>query len=62
MTLHRSEPIPQPLQQHGGKPKRLPEPAPATPLEAAIESLKALDKPGAFTTSPAFDPKILKAS
>ena len=62
MTSHWADPIPQPLQQHGGKPKRPPEPPRAKPLEAALDRLTALDKPAPFTTSPALAPKILKAS
>lgn len=62
MTQHWFNPIPQTLQQHGGPPKRIAETAPATPVEAALEILTTLDRPGAFATSPAFEPKDVKIS
>ena len=57
MAFHWSNPIPQALQQHGSPPKRLAEPAPAAPLEATLEILSALERPGPFAPSAAFEPK-----
>jgi hypothetical protein len=57
---HRSDPIPQSLQQHGGVPKRRAEDV--EPLAAALDALKALDSPAPFTTSPAFEAKVPSAS
>jgi hypothetical protein len=62
MTPQWFNPIPQALQQHGGPPKRVADTAPATPLEAALEILSTLDRPGAFATSPAFEPGDFKTS
>jgi hypothetical protein len=58
MTLHWSNAIPQAMQQHGSPPKRLAEIEPPPSLDATLEILSTLDKPGAFTTSPAFAPKV----
>lgn len=57
MLSHRSDPIPQAFQQHGGVPKpRVIEPA-ASPLRATLEMLEALDRPGPFVTPDVFQPK-----
>ena len=60
MALHWSNPIPQALQQHGSPPKRVADIEPAPSLDTTLEILSRLDRPGAFTTSPAFEPKVTK--
>lgn len=56
MLSHRSDPIPQALQQHGGVPKpRVAEPAAS--LRATLELLEALDRPGPFATPEFLEPK-----
>jgi hypothetical protein len=62
MTPQWYNPIPQALQQHGGPPKRTAEAAPVTPLDATLEMLATLDRPGAFATAPALGPEDFKTS
>jgi len=56
---HRSNPIPQALQQHGGVPKsRAPELV-APPLQATLEMFDILDRPGPFATPSMLAPSEL---
>ncbi len=58
MRLHWSNAVPQAMQQHGSPPKQAAEAEQKPPQ--ALDILSALDQPGRFVTSSAFEPKVTK--